>query len=77
MLTQPSISMNLYVNAAKHLDEAECSNHEDQAPIQQQKTMADDIVFRSRENIGMHAPTDDPLVITANIGPALVHNVDR
>lgn len=64
------------MNAAKqHLEVGECSNPGDSSPVKQQKTMADDIIFRDRENIGIHSPTEDPFVITAVIGPATVHKV--
>ena len=37
--------------------------------------MSNNIVFRSRDDSGIQAPTEDPLVITTAIGPALVHKV--
>ncbi|WP_411028241.1 hypothetical protein, partial [Salmonella sp. s60131] len=60
-----SKALDQYVNAAKqHLEVGECSNPEDSIPVKQQKMMTDDVVFRERESIGVHAPTEDPLVIT-------------
>ena len=71
-----SKALDQYVNAAKqHLEMGECSNPEDSVPVKQQKMMTDDVVFRERESIGVHAPTEDPLVITIPIGPATVHKV--
>ena len=68
--------MDQYVNTAKqHLEVGECGNLDDITPVKQQKMMFDDVVFRGRESIGVHAPTEDPLVITATIGPATVHKV--
>ena len=71
-----SKALDQYVNAAKqHLEVGECSNPEGNIPVKQQKMMTDDVVFRERESIGVHAPTEDPLVITIPIGPATVHKV--
>ena len=68
--------MDQYINAAKqHFEVGECSNPEDNTPIKQQKTMSDDVIFRERESIGVHSPTEDLLVITITISPAIVHKV--
>jgi len=48
---------------------------EDTIPLKQQKTSNDDIIFRARDLTGTEAPTLDPLVITAGIGPAIVKRV--
>ena len=48
---------------------------EDAAPLKQQKTFNDDIIFRVRDSMGVEAPTIDPLVISAGIGPAIVRSV--
>ena len=48
---------------------------EDVAPLKQHKTFSDDIVFRVRDSMGVEAPTIDPLVISAGIGPAIVRRV--
>jgi len=45
---------------------------EDAIPLKQQKTSNDDIIFRARDSTGTEAPTLDPMVITAGIGPAIV-----
>ena len=68
-------AMDQYVNAAKHFEVGECSSIEDVTPIKQQKTMSDDVIFRNRDDSGVQSPTNDPLVITTKIGPALVHKV--
>ena len=48
---------------------------EDAAPLKQQKTFNDDIIFSSKDSMGVEAPTIDPLVISAGIGPATVKRV--
>ena len=48
---------------------------EDTTPLKQQKTFSDDIIFRARDSTGIEAPTLDPLVISAGIGPAIVRRV--
>ena len=48
---------------------------ENDAPLKQQKTSTDDIVFSARDSLGIEAPTIDPLVISAGIGPATVRRV--
>ena len=48
---------------------------EDAAPLKQQKTFKDDVIFRVRDSMGVEAPTIDPLVIYAGIGPAIVRRV--
>ena len=48
---------------------------EDDIPLKFRKTSNDDIVFRTRDSTGIEAPTLDPLVVTADIGPALVKRV--
>ena len=67
--------MDQYVNAAKHFEVGECSNLEDITLVKQQRTMSDDVIFRSRDDSGIQSPTEDPLVITTAIGPTLVHKV--
>ena len=68
-------AMDQYVNAVKHIYVDGCNDLEDITPVKQQKTMFDDMVFRSRDDTGIQSPTEDPLVITTTIGPALVHKV--
>ena len=48
---------------------------EDAAPLKQQKTFHDDIMFRTRDSIDVEAPTEDPLVVSIGIGPAIVRRV--
>ena len=67
--------MERYAKSLNHGDFECCSNTEDESPAKQQRTMADDIVFRSRDAERTEAPTTDPMVISATIGPALVKKI--
>ena len=48
---------------------------EDGTPAKQQRVMTDDIVFRNRDADQVEAPTVDPMVISATIGPAYVKRI--
>ena len=65
-----------YARALKHAPtEESVFVLEDAAPLKQQKTFPDDIIFSARDSMGIEAPTIDPLVISAGIGPATVRRI--
>lgn len=56
--------MERYAREIKHMNFEFCLSIEDGAPIKQQRTMADGIVFRKRYAYKEEAPTADPTVIS-------------
>ena len=67
--------MESYASSVRHVDFECCSSYDEGAPAKQQKTMADDIVFRNRDADKVEAPTIDPLVISAQVGPAWMKRI--
>ena len=67
--------MESYASSIRHVDFECYSNSEDGTPAKQQKTMADEIVFRNRDADKVEAPTIDPLVISAQVGPAWMKRI--
>ena len=67
--------MESYASSIRHASFECCSNCEDGTPAKQQKTMSDDIIFRSRDADKIEAPTIDPLVISAQVGPAWMKRI--
>ena len=65
--------MERYTRALKYVPtEEDVFVLEGAMPLKQQRTFDDDIVFKARDSAGIEAPTLDPLVISAGIGPAIV-----
>ena len=64
-----------YANSIRHVDFESCSTLDEGAPAKQQRMMADDIVFRNRDADRVEAPTIDPLVISAQVGPAWMKRI--
>ena len=67
--------MESYASSIRHADFECCSNFDEGAPAKQQKMMTDDIVFRSKDADKIEAPTIDPLVISAQVGPAWIKRI--
>ena len=67
--------MESYASSIRHADFECCSSFDEGAPAKQQRTMTDDIVFRSRDADKIKAPTIDPLVISAQVGPAWIKRI--
>ena len=67
--------MESYASSIRHADFECYSSFDEGAPAKQQKTMTDDIVFRNRDADKVEAPTIDPLVILAQVGPAWIKRI--
>jgi len=67
--------MERYVNAIRHADVECCSNVEDHALAKQERTMTDDIMFRSRDIDKVEVPTIDSMENFFIIGHALMRNI--
>jgi hypothetical protein len=64
--------MEHYASSLRHVDFECCSNMEDGTTVKKQRTMMDDIMFRSRDADRVEVSTIGLMVISAIIGSALV-----